>query len=269
MGEFTASRLIEIAEQEKGYLEKKSNSPGSSLPKALGTANAGSANWTKYGKWYGLNAQPWCAIFVSWCFGQLTGSKIEAQKMLCGFLWASCTQMYNAFKKAGRVYSSPRVGDIIVFNKARGSTTMAHTGIVKKVTGTRVYTIEGNTSAQVGVVENGGGVAEKNYPLSSNRIGGYLRPYYSEVSKTTTASAQTTTTTTITINPYILQKGSKGPAVKALQYCLKGWGYDCGTVDGDFGQKTDAALKKFQTNNKLEVDGIAGHQTWKTLTGAK
>lgn len=267
MGEFTASKLIEIAEKEIGYLEKKNNSQLDSK-----TANAGSANWTKYGKWYGLNAQPWCAIFVSWCFGQLTGSKLEAQNMLCGYLWASCTQMYNAFKKEGRVYTSPKVGDIIVFNKAKGSTTMAHTGIVKKVTGTRVYTIEGNTSAQVGVIENGGGVAEKNYPLSSNRIGGYLRPYYSEASKTTTTTTTTTptqNTTTVTINPYVLQKGSKGSAVKALQYCLKGWGYDCGTIDGDFGQKTEAALKKFQTNNKLEVDGIAGQQTWKALTGAK
>jgi hypothetical protein len=25
-------------------------------------------NDTKYGKWYGLNNQPWCAMYVSWCF---------------------------------------------------------------------------------------------------------------------------------------------------------------------------------------------------------
>lgn len=253
----TAEKLVYIALNEVGYLEKKSNSQLDSK-----TANAGSANWTKYGKWYGLNAQPWCAIFVSWCFGQLTGSKVEAQKILCGSLWASCTQMYNAFKKAGRVYTSPKVGDIIVFNKVKGSTTMVHTGIVKKVTGTRVYTIEGNTSAQVGVIENGGGVAEKNYSLSYNRIGGYLRPYYS------TSSSISNSIVTVTINPYFLKKGDKGEAVKCLQQCLKGWGYDCGIIDGDFGQKTDAALKKFQTDNKLEIDGIAGQQTWKTLTGA-
>lgn len=259
MGEFTASKLIEIAEKEVGYLEKKSNSQLDSK-----TANAGSANWTKYGKWYGLNAQPWCAIFVSWCFGQLTGSKIEAQKMLCGYLWASCTQMYNAFKKEGRAYTSPKPGDIIVFNKVKGSTTMAHTGIVKKVTGTRVYTIEGNTSAQVGVVENGGGVAEKNYPLSSNRIGGYLRPYYTETSETSK-----TVSNVVTINPKLLQKGDKGAAVIALQKCLLGWGYNPGVIDGDFGSNTDKALKAFQKAQSLEVDGIAGTQTWKTLTGAK
>ena len=41
---------------------------------------------------------------------------------------------------------------------------MYHTGIVEKVSGGRVYTIEGNTSSQPGVVPNGGCVRDKNYP---------------------------------------------------------------------------------------------------------
>ena len=58
---------------------------------------------------------------------------------------------------------------------------MYHTGIVEKVSGGRVYTIEGNTSSQPGVVPNGGCVRDKNYPLNASYIGGYGRPDFSIV----------------------------------------------------------------------------------------
>ena len=43
---------------------------------------------------------------------------------------------------------------------------------------TYVYTIEGNTSSESGVVANGGCVREKKYKLTYNRIAGYGRPNY-------------------------------------------------------------------------------------------
>ena len=55
-----------------------------------------------------------------------------------------------------------------------------------------------------------------------------------------------------------LMKGDKGQAVKDLQTNLNYVGYDCGTVDGDFGDKTDKALRKFQSDYKLTVDGKYG-----------
>lgn len=58
---------------------------------------------------------------------------------------------------------------------------MYHTGIVEKVAGGRVYTIEGNTSSAAGVVENGGCVQDKSYPLTYSKIGGYGRPDFSIV----------------------------------------------------------------------------------------
>lgn len=262
MGNNTAARLIAIAKGELGYLEKKSNSQLESK-----TANAGAKNYTKYGAWYGLNPAAWCAMFVSWCFGQLTGSKLGAQNMLCGFLWTSCTAMYNAFKKEGRVFSTPKAGDIIVFNKAPGSSTMAHTGIVTEVKGGRVYTVEGNTSAASGVIANGGGVAAKSYALTNNRIGGYLRPEYDAELAAEKKPETKTEVKTMSVELLILKKGMKGEAVKALQVLLNLRGCNCGTVDGDFGTKTDAALRVFQLNRGLTVDGECGAKSWAALIG--
>ena len=63
-------KVILIAKNEEGYLEKKSNSQLDSK-----TANAGSANYTKY--WRDIEpsyqGQPWCAAFVSWCFMKAFG----------------------------------------------------------------------------------------------------------------------------------------------------------------------------------------------------
>jgi peptidoglycan hydrolase-like protein with peptidoglycan-binding domain len=53
-----------------------------------------------------------------------------------------------------------------------------------------------------------------------------------------------------------LRKGTKGNEVKELQKIL-------GIAsDGDFGQKTEAAVKKWQTENGLTADGIVGSLTW-------
>ena len=65
----TAQKAINAALKEVGYLEKKSN-----LQLDSKTANAGSANYTKYGKWYGLNPDLWCAMFLCWVFDTAYGS---------------------------------------------------------------------------------------------------------------------------------------------------------------------------------------------------
>jgi len=55
-----------------------------------------------------------------------------------------------------------------------------------------------------------------------------------------------------------LMKGDKGNDVKVMQENLNYVGYSCGTPDGDFGSKTETALKKFQKAYKLTVDGKYG-----------
>ena len=64
-----------------------------------------------------------------------------------------------------------------------------------------------------------------------------------------------------------LRKGSEGEYVVQLQTRLNELGYDCGAVDGKFGNKTLNAVIKFQTLNDLEPDGVVGRKTWAKLDG--
>lgn len=63
----------------------------------------------------------------------------------------------------------------------------------------------------------------------------------------------------------VLKKDCKGIDVKLLQDQLIKKGYDPGIIDGDFGGNTYSALKHFQSDNNIAVDGIAGKQTVKAL----
>lgn len=59
--------------------------------------------------------------------------------------------------------------------------------------------------------------------------------------------------------PYLnLRQGDRGEAVSWLQQRLIDLGYLDGMADGDFGPKTAAAVKRFQTDNAMAVDGVAG-----------
>ncbi len=65
-----------------------------------------------------------------------------------------------------------------------------------------------------------------------------------------------------------LHYGSKGAAVTRLQQALKGEGYyRTGYVDGIYGDLTYAAVKEFQRDHGLAVDGIAGRKTQNALYG--
>jgi hypothetical protein len=63
----------------------------------------------------------------------------------------------------------------------------------------------------------------------------------------------------------ILRRGMENEQVKTLQYLLREAGYDL-ELDGDFGRTTEAAVRDFQKQNKLKVDGRAGPQTIEALT---
>jgi peptidoglycan hydrolase-like protein with peptidoglycan-binding domain len=65
----------------------------------------------------------------------------------------------------------------------------------------------------------------------------------------------------------LLREGSRGPAVKQLQERLSAAGFSPGAADGEFGPKTRSAVEAFQRSRGLEVDGVAGQDTWAALSG--
>lgn len=170
-------KVILIAKNEIGYLEKKSNSQLDSK-----TANAGSSNYTKY--WRDIKpsyqGQPWCAAFVSWCFMEAFGRE-KAKKLLKHWPYVYCPTMADLFT----LNSNPKVGDIVIFYR---NGVFAHTGIVIKVSGDKFWTVEGNTSGGSTIIANGGGVCQKSYYNSNLPGTKFCTPNYSLVKDTTPVS---------------------------------------------------------------------------------
>src|ERR671926_317275 len=67
------------------------------------------------------------------------------------------------------------------------------------------------------------------------------------------------------ISPWpLVRQGDQQHPVKTLQYLLRARGHNL-TVDGIFGSNTDAAVRAFQQQKCLAVDGIVGPDTWSAL----
>lgn len=73
--------------------------------------------------------------------------------------------------------------------------------------------------------------------------------------------------TTYSIKLPLVQYGDSGPIVETVQALLKLANCDPGTVDGEYGAKTKAAVETFQRAHGLGVDGKVGGQTWPVLLG--
>jgi peptidoglycan hydrolase-like protein with peptidoglycan-binding domain len=63
----------------------------------------------------------------------------------------------------------------------------------------------------------------------------------------------------------VFRSGDRGESVRYVQERLKALGYLSGSVDGVFGNATEAALKNFQSNNGLSADGVVGQRTMDKL----
>ena len=179
-------KVIQVALQEVGYLEKKDNSNLDSK-----TANAGYNNWTKYARDldklgvynFAKNGFDWCDIFADWCFVQAYGldNMVKMLYQPLKGLGAGCTYSMGYYRD-----NNAEAGDQCFFSRD-GWKTSYHTGLVEKVEGGRIYTVEGNTSNASGVIANGGGVARKSYPIS---IAMYGRPNYSIVEEDETMTGE-------------------------------------------------------------------------------
>lgn len=177
---YDVKKVIDLAKAEVGYLEKKNGDLAYLYDKK---ANAGSANYTKYGyemhKLYpSVMDYPaaWCDCFVDWCFMTAYGVS-NARKLLGGDFDDYTVASAELYKQKGAWYIRPEIGDQIFF---KNSTRICHTGLVVDIvpSSNTVVTVEGNTSNGSEVVPNGGGVCQKCYKMDNSRIAGYGRPAY-------------------------------------------------------------------------------------------
>jgi len=132
-------------------------------------------NDTIYGKWYGLNNNPWCAMFVSWCYDQAgLVSKVAAQTKK-GF--ASCDAGLKWFTKKNKIVpvGQAQAGDLVFFQFDKDAQA-DHVGICASNDGKGFLMVyEGNTSADTkGSQSNGDGVFLKK--RSYSLIMGVARP---------------------------------------------------------------------------------------------
>jgi CHAP domain len=127
------------------------------------------SNRTPFGRWFGVDGVPWCAIFVSWCFSRGAGVTLCQGWHGAGVnargvayvptleAWLRATHRWLAPGRA------PRRGDIVVFDWDGGLPD--HVGIVeRRLAGGRLATVEGNTSLASDT--DGGSVMRRERPRS-------------------------------------------------------------------------------------------------------
>lgn len=201
----------------------------------------------------------WCATFVSAVAVKLGYTDIIPTE-------CSCSKMIELLQKIGSFVESdayvPAPGSIIFYDwndsgsgDNRGSAD--HVGIVEKVVGDTIHVIEGNYSNSV---------KRRYIRVNDKYIRGYGVPKYDAEPA---VDKPTTKKDVCTVEVNVLRKGSKGNNVKAMQLLLMAYGYKLPLygADSDFGSETEKAVRAFQKDKGLSVDGICGPDTWEELLG--
>lgn len=132
------SDLIDVAAKEVGFKEA-------------------AGNRTKYGEYTGTNGAAWCHSFISWCARQAGIGTDIVPKTASTDAGMSWYKQKKRFKLKGSY--TPERNDIVYFKTGR-----SHAGIVERVSGNMLYTIEGNSSDMV---------KRRSYPLTEGTITGY------------------------------------------------------------------------------------------------
>ena len=133
----------------------------------------GPNNATVYGRIYGMNNQPWCAMFVS-----VKAREAKVHSIVPRFAYTPAGAQY--FKDRGAWGRTPRVG-AIVFYDVSGMGRISHTGVVEKVLDNGTWlAIEGNTDVAGG--RTGGRVMRQKRSTVGKR-GGFGYPAYTDLAR--------------------------------------------------------------------------------------
>lgn len=151
----TASAMLNAASADVGYKEGRNND-------------------TKFGKWYGLNYNPWCDMAISYWADKSGNADVVGH-------FAYCPSHVNWFKARGQWVSrgaAVKPGDIVFYSWSNNGVA-DHVGIVERASGAGadIHTIEGNTaSGSAGSQSNGDGCYRRT--RSRTYVLGFGRPAY-------------------------------------------------------------------------------------------
>ena len=218
------------------------------------TKDSDRAQGREYGsKWIGHTVAD-CSGLFSWAF-----------KQLGGYMYHGSDTMYRKYRvNKGELRKGKRTDcgtlkpgtAVFVWNGKKYShvglfvgdgTVIEAMGTINGVTTTRVTASKWTHWGELSGIDyvNAGNESSSNV-ISTGAEGGVEK---SSLSRTT------------------LCRGSKGDAVRELQTMLLKLGYDLGPcgIDGDFGKATEAAVRSFQSDHRLTVDGVVGPVTYGEL----
>lgn len=160
--------LLDIGNSQVGYPEKDNTNNLDSM------TIRGSKNYTKYARdinsigLSGCQGQAWCGVYQMWLEYKNNGKEIALQHLSNKFY--NCFATRDWAKANGKwldAKGTPKVGYRVIFSQS-------HIALVTKVTATKIYTNEGNTSDGTTVERDGGRVCNKYYDRTNPKILGYV-----------------------------------------------------------------------------------------------
>jgi len=232
----TPERILARAATQLGYIE-------------------GSRDDSKFGDWYGLPNNPWCAMFVSWVFHE-EGLPLPASTAK-GF--ASCSAGRSWFKAKGRfTTTAPKAGYVVFYDwDVPVKEPLDHVGIVERVHADGSITaIEGNSRNPAGGRQ---GVFRQRRRAG---IVGYGIPDF---------RTQEPPGPDVADRLPLLVRGNSGDSVRRVQGLIRAAIPSLRDADlslgGDFGPVTETRIRELQDAAGLRSDGEVGEHTWRMLLG--
>jgi hypothetical protein len=200
-------------------------------------------------EWRGPYPQHWCGAFALWCLHQV-GLALSV-RWLVGKGFCEVQRLPKT--------TTPLPGDVAYLDKP-----FQHHAVVKAVEGEFVVTIDGNQGGPTPV-------QEKRRKRSAITCVYSIAPFLS-AAELEPADSRAPTDPAPAPSPEVfptLRRGDRGAGVGELQRRLNaklGALEPSLVVDGDFGAKTEVAVREVQGLYALKVDGVAGPKTWAALT---
>ena len=239
------------------------------MESTIGAHETNGNNTNYITRWYGLN-DAWCNMTVTYaayhsgneqsvCFGQKWAYTVaHAQAFKDRGLW---TPMVNGVQGSGI-----RRGDVVFFDWAGGTSigSIDHVGLVTGVSGSTVYTIEGNFENRC-----------DRWSRNASVIAGFGRPKYKAATGGSTPTPTPPATGGSKYEPFpgsgFFYNGKRSPIIAAMHNRLVAVGcnkYESQSNKDVWGSGDKASYAAFQRKCGFygsDADGIPGKTTWDLL----